>query len=117
MDEAAINVSEYVDRVLRAYRATPTTMGTVRQADRVVAVELHARGVSLRVVENALILAAARRLMRAPGAPPLQAVRSLAYFLPVIEEVMEMRTSPQYFEYLEHKIRRFVDLEGVKRFV
>ena len=102
MDDVAMNASEYVDRVLLAYRKTPTTMGTVRQADRVVAVELHARGVSARVVENALILAAARRLMRAPGAPPLLPVRSLAYFLPVIEEVMAMRISPRYFEYLEH---------------
>lgn len=106
MDDA-ITANEYVDRVLRAYRNTPTTMGTVRQADRVVAVELHARGVAVRVVENALILAAARRLMRAPGAPPLPPVRSLAYFLPVIEEVMGMRVSPQYFEYLGHKIRQF----------
>lgn len=110
MDENAIDPNEYVDRVLAAYRRTPTTMGTVRQADRVVAVELQARGVSLRVVENALILAASRRLMRAPGAPPLTAVRSLAYFLPVIDEVMQMRVSPRYFEYLEHKLRQFVEV-------
>jgi hypothetical protein len=56
-----------------------------------VAAQLHARGVSLRVAENALILAAARRLMRAPGALPLPTVRSLAYFLPVIEEVLALR--------------------------
>lgn len=109
MEDTPVSQDNYVERLLRAYRQTPTTMGTVRPADRVVAVELHARGVSLRVVENAFILAAARRLMRAPGTPPLMPIRSLAYFLPVIEEVMEMRTSPNYFVYLEHKIRQFTE--------
>ena len=106
MEKNPISPHDYVERVLRAYRQTPTTRGTVRQADRLVAVELQARGVSLEVVQNALILAAARRLMRTPGAPPLMPIRSLAYFLPVIEEVIEMRISPNYFLYLESKLRQ-----------
>jgi hypothetical protein len=110
MEENPISQHDYVERLLRAYRQTPTTMGTVRPADRITAVELHARGVSLRVVENALILAASRRLMRAPGAPRLTPIRSLAYFLPVIDEVMEMRISPNYFVYLEHKLRQFTEV-------
>ena len=110
MEENPISPHEYVEKLLRAYRQTPTTMGTVRQADRVVAVALHTRGVSLRVVENAFTLAAARRLMRAPGTPRLTPIRSLAYFLPVIDEVMEMRVSPNYFLYLEHKIRQFTQV-------
>jgi hypothetical protein len=112
MDENPVSPHEYVERVLRAYRQTPTTMGTVRQADRLVAVELQTRGVSLQVVQNAFILAAARRLMRAPGAPPLTPIRSLAYFLPVIEEVMEMRVSPNYYLYLEHKLRQFAEVNS-----
>ena len=40
------------------------------------------------------------------GAPPLSMIRSLAYFLPVIEEVLESRVSPDYFEYLRHKLAR-----------
>ncbi len=109
MEDNPVSQDEYVERLLRAYRQTPTTMGAVRPADRMVAVELHARGISLRVVENALVLAASRRLMRAPGAPPLMPIRSLAYFLPVIEEVIEMRINPNYFAYLEHKIRQFTE--------
>src|SRR6476661_1493358 len=41
-------------RVLEAYRKTPGTMGTVRRADRMLAAQLYQRGVSVRVVENAL---------------------------------------------------------------
>ena len=56
------------------------------------------------MIENALLLAAMRRLMRPADAPPLGRIRSLAYFLPVIEEVLGLRVSPQYFDYLRHKL-------------
>jgi len=39
----------------------------------------------LIAVENALLLAAARRLFRDSNATPLGLIRSLAYFAPVIE--------------------------------
>ena len=97
---------EYVRQVLEAYRKTPGTMGTVRRADRLLAAQLYQRGLSLKVIENALVLAATRRLIRPSYAPPLGTIRSLAYFLPVIEEVLEMRVSPNYFEYLRYKLER-----------
>jgi hypothetical protein len=99
---------EYTRQVLEAYRKTPGTMGTVRRADRMLAVQLYQRGVSASVIENAFVLAAARRLVRPAGAPPLGTIRSLAYFLPVIEEVLEMQVSPEYFQYLRHKLQRIV---------
>ena len=95
---------EYVRQVLEAYRKTPGTMGTARRADRVLAAQLYQRGVSPTVIENAFVLAAARRLVRPASAPPLTAIRSLAYFLPVIEEVLESRVSPDYFRYLRRKL-------------
>ena len=100
------NQEEYLRTVLEAYRKTPGTTGTVRRPDRMVAAQLYERGVSLTVIENALVLAAARRLLRPPGAMPLGTIRSLAYFLPVIEEVMELRISSDYFRYVRHKLRQ-----------
>ena len=97
---------EYFRRVLEAYRKTPGTMGTVRRPDRALAAQLYQRGVSVSVIENAFVLAAARRLMRPTDALPLGTIRSLAYFLPVIEEVLEMRISPDYFQYLRRKLQR-----------
>jgi len=70
-----------------------------------LAAQLYHRGVSVRVIENAFALAA-RRLMRPADAPALGTIRSLAYFLPVIEEVLGMRISPDYFQYLRHKLER-----------
>ena len=96
----------YIRQVLEAYRKTPGTMGTVRHADRVVAAQLCQRGVAVTVIENAFVLAAARRLMRPADAPPLGMIRSLAYFLPVIDEVLEMRVGSDYFQYIRRKLER-----------
>ena len=60
----------------------------------------------LAAVENALVLAAARRLIRSADAPPLGTIRSLAYFLPVIDEVRSLPVNPVYFRYLGHKIEQ-----------
>jgi hypothetical protein len=44
--------------------------------------------------------------MRPADAAPLGAIRSLACFLPVIEQVRELRVSQDYFLYLRHKLQR-----------
>jgi hypothetical protein len=97
---------DYVRQVLEAYRDTPGTCGHLRRPDRLLAIELYQRGVPLEKIENALALAAVRRMIRPADAPPLTIVRSLAYFLPVIEEVLEMEVSEEYFLYVRQKLRR-----------
>ena len=97
---------EYIRQVLEGYRKTPGTMGTVRRPDRMLAAQLYQRGVSAAVIENAFVLAATRRSMRPADAPPLGSIRSLAYFLPVIEEVLGLRVSRDYFQYLRQKLER-----------
>jgi len=98
--------AEYIRRVLQAYHQTPGTTGTVRRPDRLLAAQLYQRGVSVSVIENAFVLAVTRRLVRPADAPPLGTIRSLAYFLPVIEEVLGLRVSPDYFQYLRQKLER-----------
>ena len=97
---------DYVRKVLEAYRNTPGTSGNLRRPDRMLAVQLYQRGVPLSIVENALVLAAVRRLIRPADAPPLTTVRSLAYFLPVIEEVLETEVGEEYFQYARQKLQR-----------
>ena len=97
---------EYVRRVLDAYRATPGTCGAIRKPDRAFALQLFARGVPLTVVENALVLACARRLLRPADAPPLGVIRSLAYFAPVIEEVLGLGVNDAYFQHLRARLTR-----------
>ena len=96
---------EYVRQLLEAYRTTPGTCGAVRRPDRLLAAQLHQRGVPLEAVENAFVLAAARRLIRPASAAPLGTIRSLAYFSPVIEEVLRLQVSQEYFQHLRHKLQ------------
>ena len=106
MEQSRTAEEEYIRQVLEAYRKTPGTTGTVRRPDRLLAAQLQQRGVPLVAIENALVLAAARRLIRPAGAPALGTIRSLAYFLPVIEEVLALRVHPDYFRYLRQKMER-----------
>jgi hypothetical protein len=109
VDESRTNPEEFVGRVLDAYRKTPGTTGTIRRPDRLLAAQLQQRGVPLTAIENALVLAAARRMIRPAGSPPLGTVRSLAYFLPVIEEVLTLPANPDYFRFLRHKLERLAE--------
>ena len=96
---------EYIRKLLEAYRTTPGTTGHVRRPDRMLAAQLHQRGVPLSAVENALVLALTRRLMHSPDAPPLGTIRSLAYFAPVIEEVLQGVVGQDYYNYLRYRLR------------
>ena len=107
MEDRHVGQQEYIQKVLTAYRQTPGTRGTIRRPDRLLAAQLYARGVPLHTVENALVLAASRRLFRPTEAPPLDTIRSLAYFLPVVDEVLALTVSPDYFRYLRRQIAGF----------
>lgn len=106
MEGPPIDPPDYIRRLLEVYRATPGTSGVVRRPDRLLAAQLHQRGVPLEVVENAFILAAARRSIRPTDVAPLGTIRSLAYFLPVIEEVLQLNVGREYFQHLRHQLQR-----------
>ena|SRR5882757_5654931 len=97
---------DYVRRLLDAYRVTPGTCGVVRRPDRMLAAQLHGRDVPLETVENAFVLAAAQRLIRPAGAAPLRTIRSLTYYSPMIEEILQLQVAPEYFQHLRHKLQR-----------
>ena len=91
----------YVRRLLEAYRELPDASGRVRAADRRLAVRLFRDQVSLELVMAAFQLALARRSARPPGEPPLNTIRSLHYFLPVLDEARTL--DPGYLDYVVHR--------------
>ena len=95
----------YLEAVLETYNSLPGTPDRPSRQDRRLARDLCRRGVPLRTVRTALVLAAARRTLR--SGPPLPPVRTLHYFLPVIDEVLEQPHEPGYAEYLAAKLKRF----------
>jgi len=100
------SVNPYVRQLLELYRHTPGTLGRVRPEDRRLARQLQEQGVALSILEEAFTLAAARRCLRAPEAPSLNPIRSLHYFVSVIEEVSEKHLPDGYLEYLKYKLKK-----------
>ena len=97
--------NEYLSAVLKLYLDLPETPSRAGLHDRKSAVALHARGIKLVTVESALLLASLRRLGRPPNMPPLSPIHSLAYFLPVIQELLDNPVSDEYRDYLRMKMR------------
>jgi hypothetical protein len=108
-----ISKKDYICKVLDVYRRTPTTAGIVGCNDRLLAATLYDRGVPLSAVENALILASARRIARRRDWPPLQPIRSLAYILPVLDEVLAVHASQDYYRELQFKTGQILTLKRI----
>ena len=104
--------SNYLARVLAVYVQLPDTPAQANAHDHRLAQQLMARGVPEVTVETALLLASLRRLVRDHGAGSLPRIRSLAYFLPVIEELSGQPARPDYLAYLQDKLRAAVLVQG-----
>jgi len=105
--------ASYVAAVLILYVDLPETPLRASVQDQWQARRLHDRGVSLRLVESALLLASLRRLMRPGDVPPLPPIRSLAYFQPVIDELLAHPAPDTYLDYLRLKMRRIADEKSI----
>jgi hypothetical protein len=97
----------YVEAVIRDYLWLPGTPRRASRQDRRLAASLYEQAVPLPVVHAALLLAAARRTLRSSHLMPLPPIRTLHYFLPVIEEVLHCPPEPGYIEYLLGKLKPF----------
>ncbi len=105
MNASSSDQRDYVRQAVELYRNTPGTLGRVRREDRRLGAELHGRGISLSSLEQAFLLAAARRCFRSPDAPPLAPIRSMHYFIPVIDEVLANPLDAGYVAYLKSKLK------------
>jgi len=100
------NPASYVPTVLALYLSLPETPIRTSAMDHRQARLLQQRAVPLRVVESAFLMASLRRLLRPKDVPPLSPIRSLAYFLPAIEELLADPSPDNYLDYLRLKLNR-----------
>jgi len=105
--------ASYIAAVLILYVELPETPLRASVQDQWQARRLYDRSVPLRVVESAFLLASLRRLIRPPDGPPLSPIRSLAYFLPVIDELLANPAPDNYLDYLRLKLRRAAEQRGI----
>ena len=98
----------YVRKLLRAYTLLPHTPDRMRPPDRILAARLYHKQIPLECIQSAFLLAIVRRIYRPEDAPSLHTIRSLHYFLPIIEELLEEHRPlhPAYIQYLQEKLYR-----------
>jgi hypothetical protein len=102
------NPALYVSSVITLYVDLPDTPLRANVQDQRNARNWFDHGIALSVVETALLLASLRRL-RPRDVPPLPRIRSLAYFQPVIDELLANPAPAGYLQYLRFKFRSVVD--------
>jgi hypothetical protein len=94
----------YLQTLTALYQRLPETPRRLSRVDRQLAQQWWSRQIPLATVETAFLLASARRAARRSQAPPLGPIRSLHYFQPVIEELLQNPPPPSYLAYLRRKV-------------
>ena len=85
----------YTRQLLDLYCGLPHTAARRPSPyDRQLAHQLWDQNIPLETIEAAFLLAIARRSSREPSLQPLPPIRSLAYFLPVIQELATNSSVP-----------------------
>ena len=104
--QAAPAHGRYVTAIITNYLRLPGTPLRASRNDRRLAAELHDRGVPLRVVYAAFVLAGIRHSQRSPAQHRLDPIRTLHYFLGAIDAVLntDPPLDPAYVAYLAEKL-------------
>ncbi len=106
-----VDPRRYVATVLECYVQLPHTPNRPRKNDRCLAGRLFNQKVPLDIVRAAFVLAISRRTFRPKNASPLELIRSLAYFLPIIKELQRTPPDMLYIQLLKQRLHTgFPDL-------
>ena len=100
------DLDTYRKTLFDLYLRLPDTPCRLSRFDLRLVRDLWERQIPLTIVEMAFLLASARRAHRPADALSLGPIRSLAYFLPVIEELRQTRLqhADVYLAYLRTKV-------------
>ncbi len=95
---------DYVDAVLDTYVSLPDTPNRTRRDDRYLALTWYRTGLVSFQAKAAMLMATARRTFREADAWPLEPIRSLRYFVPLVEEIQNSGVDESYLRYLQQKL-------------
>ena len=98
------DLETYRQQLLNLYLRLPDAPCRVSRHDVRLARLLWERDIPLTTAETAFFLATVRRAARRPDALPLGPIRSLHYFLPVIDELLAHPVPESYLTYLRSKV-------------
>jgi len=103
-EQPFITQKDYVDAVLDTYVSLPDTPNRAGRDDRYLAITWYCQGIALFQAKVGMLMATARRTFREPDGWPLQPIRSLRYFVGVIEEIQHSGVDESYLRYLQQKL-------------
>jgi hypothetical protein len=100
----------YVRTVLNLYAQMRDMACPARRSDRRLAGCFFDRQIPIDIVEAAILLGSARRMCH--RAPALEAIRSLHYFEPIVEELAAQPPPRGYIDYLRLKLQSTAQLQA-----
>jgi hypothetical protein len=103
-EHPSVSQKEFVDVVLDTYVSLPDTPNRVRGDDRYLAIMWYRQGITLFQAKAGMLMATVRRTFREPNAWSLEPIRSLRYFVPLIEEIQRSDVDESYLQYLQQKL-------------
>jgi hypothetical protein len=95
---------DYRQTLVDLYLRLPDTPHRLSRFDLRLVRQLWERRIPLTIIEAAFLLASVRRAARRPDAMHLGPIRSLHYFLPLIEELIANPVPGSYLVYLRSKV-------------
>jgi hypothetical protein len=98
----------YQMAVIALYLDLPETPLRASPSDQLQAHYWFQHAVPLAIVQTALWLGSLRRCLRPADALPLSPIRSLAYFQPVVQELLQAPVPDSYRTYLQRKIQPYL---------
>lgn len=95
--------TDYVRQVLAELQTPACVQSAFIPAEEELAIGLYQRGVSLEVVRHAIWLACARKYLAMLNRQTREYITSLKYFIPVVDEVLQIQVPDGYWEHVRHK--------------
>ena len=100
---------QYIEQILKSYLDCPDTPRKARQRDWAIATTFYNQHIDPATVAHAIRLATLRRHRRDPQYEPLEPIRSLAYFRPLVELLQQQPHDPRYVEYTQWSYENRLD--------
>ncbi len=106
----------YVDSVRQCFLSLGCGSGKFGAAEVAAAKDLHRRGIPLGVIQDVMLMGACRKYTSWFEGRALDPIRTLAYFEPLIAEILQQPFPPGYSAYLRKKVRQLGELwnESIK---
>jgi len=103
---ASSDSTEFVISIRKMLQSRACINTLVSAADDILAREWFDRGISIEQIEWTILIGCIRKYVSWRNNQTRTMIGSLKYFVPVLEEVLNMKTDPEYWAYLRYRLTR-----------